>query len=80
MQNSGDQNIVFLTIVDDVVLDREGSYAGAELRTCTAHPRLFGQQIESVDDVVDQSVGGCRTGLLSDLGPGLVEVQFGQSR
>ena len=42
-----------MTIVDDVVLDRKGSHARAELRTCAAHPRLFGQQIKSVDDVVN---------------------------
>jgi hypothetical protein len=41
MKNPGDQNAdASLTIVDDVVLDCEGAYADAELRTCTAHPRL----------------------------------------
>jgi len=33
MKNPGDQNVAFFTIVDDVVLDDEGSHARAELRT-----------------------------------------------
>ena len=65
MENPCDQNIAFLTIVDDVVLDREGSHAWTKLRTDTAHPRLFGQQIEAVDDVVDESVGSLGTGVTS---------------
>ncbi len=64
MENPCDQNIAFLTIVDDVVLDREGSHAWTKLRTYTAHPRLFGQQIEAVDDVVDESVGSLGTGVI----------------
>jgi hypothetical protein len=43
-------------------------------------PGCSASKSNSVDDVVDQSVGGCRTGLLSDVGPDVVEVQFGQSR
>ena len=44
MKNPGDQNVVaFLTIVDDIVRDCDRSHANAELRTCTAHPRWFGQ-------------------------------------
>jgi hypothetical protein len=81
MKNPGDQNVVaFLTIVDDVVLDCKGSHANAELRTCTAHPRLFGQQIESVDDVVDEPVGRCRSSVFGDVGPDFVEVLLGERR
>jgi hypothetical protein len=79
MKNPGDQNIALLTIVDDVVLDREGSHAWTELRTCTTHPRLFGQQIEAVDDVVNESVGGGRACFLGDVGPDLVEVLLGET-
>jgi hypothetical protein len=58
MKNPGDQNVLaFLTIVDDVGLDCEGSHAWTELRTCTAHPRLFGQQIEAVEDLVEVLLG-----------------------
>ena len=50
MQNPGDQNVVaFLTIVDDVVLDCEGSHVNAELRTSATHSRLLPQEIESVE-------------------------------
>jgi hypothetical protein len=41
---------------------------------------LFGRWIESVDDVVDESVGGCRSGVLGDVGPDFVEVPFGERR
>ena len=78
MKSPGDQNIAFLTIVDNVVLNREGSHATTELRTCTAHPRLYGQQIESVDDVVKESVSGGRAGSLGDVGPDLLEVLLGK--
>lgn len=49
VQNSGDQHVPVVSIVDDVTLDRERSHVGAELRSKTTHPRLLGQQIESVD-------------------------------
>src|SRR5262249_24692825 len=70
MKNPGDQNVVaFLAIVDDVVFDCEGSHADTDLRTYTADPRLFGQQLESVEDVVNEPVRSCETGVLGDIGP-----------
>jgi hypothetical protein len=78
MKNPGDQNVAFITIVDDVILDRQGSHASAELWTCTAHPRLFGQQIKSSDDVVNESVSGGRAAVLDDLVPDFVEVLLGE--
>ena len=79
MKNPGDQNVVaFVTIIDDVVLDGEGSNVSTELRTRTAHLRLFGQQLESVDDVVNESVRGCETGVLGDIRPDFVEVLLGK--
>jgi hypothetical protein len=31
-----------------------------------------------VDDVVDESVGGCRSGVLGDVGPDFVEIPLGE--
>ena len=74
MKNPGDQNVAIMAIVDDVVLDRKRSHGSAELWACTAHPRLFGQQIKSADDVVNEPVSCCRAGVLGDVGPDFVEV------
>jgi hypothetical protein len=43
-----------VSIVDDVVLDRERANAVAELRSEPTHPRLLGQQFESVDYRVNE--------------------------
>src|SRR5712692_8444037 len=77
MMYSSDQQLVLMAVVDNVTLDRKRSNAGAELRTSTTHPRLLHQQIESVDDGVNESVGGCGAGVLSDVGPDLLEVPLG---
>src|SRR6266851_176817 len=69
MKYSSDQQLVLMAVVDNVTLDRKRSNARAELRTSTTHPRLLHQQIESVDDGVNESVGGCGAGVLSDVGP-----------
>ena len=45
------------------VLDRKRSHASTELWACTAHPRLFGQQIKSAHDVVNEPVSGYRAGV-----------------
>lgn len=56
MEHSGDQDVPFVSVVDDMILDRAGSNTRPELRSEATHPRLFGQQAESVDDGVDESV------------------------
>jgi hypothetical protein len=38
-------------------------------RSTATHPRLFGQQLESVDDGVNESVCGRWAGVLGDVGP-----------
>ena len=76
----GDQDVPFVSIVDDVVLDRERANAFAKLQSEATHPRLFGQQVESVDNGVDQSVGCSGAGVLGDVGPDLVKVLLGKSR
>ena len=79
MKYSSDRQLVLMAVVDNVTLDRKRSNARAELRTSTTHPRLLHQEIESVDDGVNQSVGGCGAGVLGDVGPDLLEVPLGQS-
>jgi hypothetical protein len=42
VENSGDQNVPVVSIVDDVILDGERSNTLAELLPEATHPRLFG--------------------------------------
>ena len=79
VQNSGDHDVPAVSIVDDVILDGERSDGGAELRPKATHPRLFGQQFDALDNGVDESVRGCRAGVLGDVGPDLVEVLLSES-
>jgi hypothetical protein len=79
VENSGDQDVSVVSIVDDMVFDGERSYARAQLRSKATHPRLFGQQFESVDDGIDESIRSGRAGVLGDVGPDLVEVPLGES-
>ena len=74
MQHPGYQHRALVTVVDDVALDCERSHARTELRTCAAHPRMFSQQLESVDDRVNEAIGGGGAGVPGDIGPDLVEV------
>jgi len=79
MENSRNQNIFVVPIVDDVILDGERSNTCSELWPEATHPRLFGQQFKSIDDGVNESVGGCGAGVLGDVGPDVLEVPLGQS-
>jgi hypothetical protein len=80
MENSGDQSLVALiAIVDDIILDSKRADTRPELDTCATHSRLLGEQIESLDDVVNESIGGCRTGVLGDVLPDPVEVLLRKS-
>ena len=67
-----------MSIVDDVIFDGERSYVRAELRSKATHPRLLGHQIESVDDRVNESVGGGGAGVLGEVGSDLLEVPLGE--
>lgn len=78
VEHSGNQYLVLVPVVDDVVLDRKRPNPITELRTKAADPGLFRQQGEAVDEVVDQSVCGSRARVLSDEQPDLVKVLFGQ--
>lgn len=47
-----------MPIVDDMTLDDERANAFAELRPIATHARLFDEQLESIEDGIDQSIGG----------------------
>lgn len=79
MENSGNQNVSIVPIANDVIFDCERPNPLSELRSETTHPRLLGQQFESFDDGVNQSVGRIRASVLGDVGPDLLEVPLGQS-
>ena len=80
VEHPGDQHFAFVSIVDNVVLDRGGTDAYTERRSDAPLARVFSQQLESADDVVDESIRGGQAGLLGDVGPDLGEVPFGQRR
>lgn len=56
----------------------ERPYAGPELRSQASDGRLVGEEIESVDDRVDQTVSRRRAGVFGDVEPDPLEVLFGQ--
>jgi len=45
MENSGDQEILIVSIVDDVALDDERANAVAELWPVATHARLFDEHL-----------------------------------
>jgi hypothetical protein len=78
MENSGDQEILIVSIVDDVALDDERANAFAELWPIATHARLFDEHIESIEDGINESIGGRGAGILGDIGPDLLEVLLGK--
>ena len=80
MKHSGDLHLAIVPVIDDVIVDAEGANAGSELRTETSHPGLFRQEVEAVDEIVDEPVGGSRARVLGDVQPKLVEILFGARR
>jgi len=79
MENSGDQEILIVSIVDDVALDDERANAVAELWPVATHARLFDEYLESIEDGVDKSIGRGGTGILGDVEPDLLEVLLGKT-
>jgi hypothetical protein len=49
MENSRDQDVFVVPIVDDMALDDEGANTLAEFRPVPTHARLFGQELESIE-------------------------------
>jgi hypothetical protein len=78
VENPGDQNVPVVSIVDDVILDGERSNAGAKLRSKATHARLVDEQLESIEDRVNESIGSRGAGILGDVGPDLGEVLLGK--
>lgn len=68
MENSGNQEVSFRSIVDDVVLDHERAHALAELRPQATQARLFREELESIEDGVNKSTGRRWAGVLGDIG------------
>jgi hypothetical protein len=79
MENSGDQDVSIVSIVDDVALDDERANAFAELGPVATHARLFGQELESIEEGVNESIGGRGAGVLGNVGPDLGEVRLSES-
>jgi hypothetical protein len=67
MKNPRDHDVGGTPVVDDVVLDNERPNAGPELRSWAPDGRLFGEEVTSLDDRVDEPVGRRRAGVLGDV-------------
>lgn len=67
-----------MTIVDNVILNGERLNTRSELRPQATHPELFGQRLESINDGVNEPVGGLGAGVLGDVGPDFVEIPLGE--
>jgi hypothetical protein len=78
MENSGNHKTFIVSIIDDVTLADERANAFAELWPVATHARLFDEQLESIEDGVNESVGGRRAGILGNVGPDLFEVALGE--
>lgn len=79
MKNSRDQELLVVPIVDDIALNNERPNAFTELGPIATHARLFDEQVESIEDGVNESIGGCGAGILGDVGPDLLEVLLGRA-
>jgi hypothetical protein len=79
VEDSGDQDVPAVSIVDDVAFDCERANAFAELRPEATDPRLIGQQFEPLDDRVNESIGSRGAGILGDVGSDLLEVLLSKS-
>jgi DNA-binding transcriptional LysR family regulator len=54
MENSGDQDVFVVPIVDDIALDNDGANTLAELGPLATHARLFDEKFESLEDRVNE--------------------------
>lgn len=67
-----------MPIVDDMTLNDERPNAFAELRPIATHARLFDEQLESIEDGIDESIGGFEAGIFRDVGPDVFKVLLGK--
>jgi hypothetical protein len=78
VENSRDQDVSLVPIVNDIALDDERTNTLAELGPAATHARLFDVKLESVEDSVDEPIGRRRAGILGDVRPDLLEVSSGK--
>ena len=50
-----------------MTLNDERPNAFAELRPIATHERLFDEQLESIEDGIDESIGGFEAGIFRDV-------------
>ena len=77
MENPGDEDVCVAPIVDDIALNDERAHAFTKLGPMATHARLFDEQLVSIEDGVNESIGGHGAGILGDVGPDLFEVLLG---
>jgi hypothetical protein len=68
VKDSRDQDVSIVSIVDDVAFDDERANAFAEFGPVATRTRLFGQELESIEDGVNESIGRRGAGVLGNVG------------
>src|SRR5262249_53468987 len=78
VKDSRDQEILVVPIIDDEALNNDRPNAFTELGTIAADARLFDEQLESIEDGVNESIGGRGAGVVGNVRPYLHEVLLGE--
>jgi len=79
MEDSSDQHVSLVSIVDNVALDHDRLNGFAELGPIATHAGLFDEKLESIEDGVDEPIGRLGARILGDVGPDLLKVLLDQS-
>jgi len=67
VENPGDQKFSLFTVVDHMILDREGTHVRTELGTTPSYPRKVDKHVQPVEDGVEQSIGSFWTCIVSNV-------------
>jgi hypothetical protein len=61
-----------------MALDNDRANTLSELRPIATHAGLFDEQLESIEEGIDQSIGCFEAGIFRDVGPDVVQVLLGK--
>jgi hypothetical protein len=79
VENTGNQRLVFDAVVDHVTPSGQRAHPFPELGAAASHLGLLGEEVESADDDLDDSVGPFRPSVGSDMQPELEEILLASS-
>lgn len=67
VKDSRDYDVLVVPVIDDIALDCERADPFAEFRPMATHARLFDEQLESIEDGVDESIGNLWARIFGDV-------------